>query len=269
MKKLFLDLARKDYDAFKRINWSTLKLMGRSPLHYATGLEAEREAKREFDIGNGAHALILEPDRFATDYISYPGARRAGEEWKAFLETYQGKEILKHEDFAAVIAMRKSVARHTAARELIGEAGHSEVTLLWDVEAGPAKFECKARPDRITKSAIIDVKTTINASKAEFGRQCEKLRYHAQAAYYVDAHREVTGLVLPYFIVAIEKAAPFAVSVFHVPEKLLDVGRDEYMTYLAKLDACRQSNTWPGYSDGIVELELPHWAATNFELEAA
>jgi hypothetical protein len=267
--KILHNLARADYDRMKsRINWSTLKLMSKSPMHYQHALTAESESKDHFNVGNAGHTLILEPEKFSSGYALYTELRNS-KKWEAFKEANAGKTILTEDGWATAHEMRDAVARHPLASKMLGVHGHSEVTILWDLQAGPATFEMRARLDRVTDGAIYDIKSTQDASPAGFGRECERFRYHTQASLYRRGAQAVTGKDFEHFIIAVEKKAPFAVAVYRVTEEQLAIGEEEYTTYLAKLDACRQADSWPGYPDEVMDLTLPKWAAKEFELEAA
>lgn len=92
--------------------------------------------------------------------------------------------------------------------------------------------------------------------------------YDVEAAFYQDGLKAVSGKTVPFFFVAAEKAAPFAVAVYQASEEMIGVGRAKYRAGLQLLAWCRKNNRWPAYQPNgeIEEINLPRWAA-NFDLE--
>lgn len=265
---LFTHVPREDYDRIDRINWSALKHMKRSPFHFR---EAAREkVDKDTDamrVGRATHIATLEPERFRATHAVWDGGRRYGKEWDKFCEKNAGYEILTEDQYQQVVTISKAVLSHEIAARWL-RAGSSEVTLQWthllpDLEEGrPFPIECKARLDFAPNVAgVVDLKTTRDASPEAFGRQAWNLDYLGQAAMYQDGYAAVNGGVrMPYVIVAVESAAPHAVQVYRVPERLLKLGRAMYVGFLETLAECRRQNRWPGYSDGELELDVPRWA---------
>src|SRR4051812_24246093 len=73
-----------DYIKIDAVNWSTLKHMRTSPLHYRHAVDSPDEDTARFGIGRAIHTAILEPHKLATDYAVFDGKRRAGKKWKTF-----------------------------------------------------------------------------------------------------------------------------------------------------------------------------------------
>jgi hypothetical protein len=247
-------MSRADYDALKRV--------GKSPAHYVHGFSGESDAMK---LGTATHVAVLEPELFASTYVVY-GKRRQSKEWDAFeaAQTAAGKTILTKAEHDEAVAMACAVRSHHVAQQYVS-GGQSEVSITWDFEAPeqaglPAfKFECKGRLDKLLHTAIVDLKSTRDASPEGFAKQCANLGIHAQAAYYSDGYAAATGERLPYVVVAVESSAPHVVTVFRVEGEALEIGRDEYQTLLGRLDQCRQTKQWGGYADGEVSLVLPRW----------
>lgn len=273
--EVLFGMPRHEYFAAKRLHHSTLKEMGKSPAHYAHAVANPKAATVAMNLGSGAHGHILEPHRLEAEFAVWSGADRRTREgkaaWADFEKASAGKIILTAEEWADCIGMRNAVQRHEVAARYL-KSGDAEVSLFWDYEA-PAigglpgfSFEMKARLDWLSRDgAILDVKTTSDASESGFQRQCMRLGYYEQAALYGDGYHEITGIRLPYLIIAVETAAPYVTTVFELDEDAVAYGRDRYLTHLSALDACRSAKNWPGYAPGIVPLSLPRWARTATE----
>jgi hypothetical protein len=264
--RVHFDMSWTDYRALKRLNFSTLKHMARSPLHYAHAVEWGDAPKPSYSLGAASHCALLEPGRFDSEFVVY-SKRRQSKEWDAFEAEHvaKGHTILTQAEYREATAMAAAVRRNPLAAKYLA-AGNAEVRVTWDLESPPLgatpgfRFECKAGLDWLTPDAIVEFKSTRDASKEAFEKDVERYRYHTQAAFQVDGHQQATGRRLPHFIIAVESHAPYASNVFRVGEELLRIGREEYTTLLGRLDDCRRTKTWAGYSETELELELPRWA---------
>lgn len=287
-------IAREQYDRLDRVNWSTLKLLAKSPAHYRHRLFGQDEDTDGKKLGRCTHMAVLEPERFRSAVAVWTGERRAGNAWEEFREENEGRELLREGEHAHCLALQAAVHRDPlASRYLAG--GRAEQSLLWtrtvppgpgvcpracepihpkplaaqkcascgDVLEGVAGYniDIKSMVDFISNAGcIVDLKTTRNASPLGFGKECWNYRYDAQAALYVDGYRAVTGKDVAYIIVAVESEQPHVVQVYRIPDHVLEVGREHYRTLLDTLNLCRSESRWPTYADGELELQLPRWA---------
>lgn len=253
-------MPREHYDQLDdRINWSKLKILGKSPAHYRHSLLAEQETSDALQVGIATHLAAYEPERFATEVVRWDGDRR-GPEWKVFEAANRNRIILKAEpyDLSKALANAARTDKYAAKWFVSGKA---EQTVLWTHEANGRKLSCKARLDFISEAgAIVDLKTTRDASPEKFGKQAFELGYHGQAAIYSDAYFTATGKRLPYIIVAVEKTPPHVVQIYHLDEETIGLGATLYQRLLAQYAVCKEESHWPGYADGPIDLRLPRWA---------
>jgi exodeoxyribonuclease VIII len=252
-------LQREDYDSIERVNYSSLKLIGRSPAHYRHGLLEEREDTDALKFGRVTRLAVLEPERFRSLIAVWDGGRRAGKDWDKFVEQHQGRELLTQEEHKRCLDLQQAVRNDARAMRYIS-GGQPEVTVLWTAEVGGRRIPCKARLDFDTDAALVELKTTRNAEPSAFGRQAHGLGYHVQASWQVDGYARAAGIGKPHVTVSVEKDPPHVVQVYRMPERYLEMGRLEYRTWLDRLVECRESARWPGYADIELELEFPPWA---------
>lgn len=254
-----------DYEQIDAVNWSTLRLILRSPLHYRHGLTVPRKDTPAMAFGRAAHCCVLEADEWARRYVVRPeGIDRRTKDgkaaWEAFLVEAGGREVIDAEDHARCLAIRESVLAHEDARALFVGEGASEQAIVWtDPRTG---IVCKGRVDRLsdTPPALVDLKTTIDADAEKVGRKAYDLGYVAQLAWYVDGYREASGAELAPVIVAVEQQAPHDVSVLEFDAEDLAVGRATYRQALDLLAACRASGEWPGRHPKRTRIVLPYRA---------
>lgn len=258
---IYVNVSREQYDRIDRVNFSTLIHMKRSPAHFrAVKTERAKEDTDAFMVGRATHVLALEPETFFSRYVIWDGPRRSGADWEKLKKKCEGDglEIIREDDYQLAKAMAQAALAHERAGALL-RGGSAEVTILWtDAETG---IECKGRIDFAHDTgAIIDLKTTRDASQEAFEMDSWKLDYHSRAAFYVDGYAAAAqGLVLPYIVVAVEKKAPYVVQPYALPDLLIDMGRDSYRPWLNRLAQCRKESRWPGYAEGPLELRPPRW----------
>lgn len=266
---------------------SRLTKIRQSPAHLKAYMEESVDALH-FKIGRAAHSAILEPDDFARNYViaqrctaitqkktqcSNSGNVYANGEW--FCGTHSGgfagdhsAVVLNAHDHAAILKMRDAVYAHPKARKLLSGKGMAELSAIWNDKVNGVL--CRARFDRFAPdfAAIVDVKTTMNASKDAFARTIHSYGYHRQAALYL-AGAEATGLQARHFVnVVVEKERPYAVAAYEMDEGSLDAGLLTLRPLLDLYKHCIETDTWPGYSDDIEPIAIPSYAFQQADTEA-
>lgn len=261
-------LARGEYERIDAINFSTLKHIAKSPRHYQHSLLSSGPDSAAKKGGRVVHIAAFEPELFNSSVAVWHGGRRAGAEWKAFQQANAGLELVKEDEHERYLLIQEAVQRDPiAAKYLVG--AQAEMTAQWTHELPSigglpgVVLPCKGRIDAITPGAILDLKTARDGSPSGFGKSVWNYRYHVQAAFYVDGVFAATGRRLPYVMIVAENVEPFVVQVYVVPERILNIGREEYRLMLERLAFCRAENAWPGYAESELELDLPKWAAPD------
>lgn len=272
---------RHTYDRLDRMNWSRLKHIGRCPAILRHILfEGEQEDTDAKLLGRATHVAIYEPERYAREFVRWEGGVRRGAKWEAFCADHRECEPLTEAQDDTARALQAAVRNHQDARRFVTD-GRSELTVLWthvipEIGGLPeVRVEMKSRLDFVANiPAIVDFKSSADASQAGFQRTALNLLYHEQAAMYADAYALVTGQRLPYFWVVGEVKAPHVVQVYELTEEWLELGRNgregdrRFTGYRRKLERyayCRENETWPSYEDGVVPLEFPHWLRVTDE----
>jgi hypothetical protein len=126
------------------------------------------------------------------------------------------KTALLFEKFKTVMLFTEMIVGTRSAAKFITAPGQCELSALWqDSETAMA---CKCRFDKLAtvgaKPVIVELKTTKDAGPNSFGKDLYSYGYAAQAAYYVDAHKIITGTDAMHVFVAVENSAPWAVAVY-------------------------------------------------------
>lgn len=256
-----------DYFAREGINWSTLKAMRDSALHYKHAVEHKREDTPALALGRVTHSLVFEPNTFARDYAIFEGARRAGKEWDAFEQANEGKTIFKPSEVEKAIAMAAAVRSHPLVAPYLA-GGTFEEVLTWVDQ--PTGLLCKAKADWIIPGTrtLIDLKTAQTIDTRRFQGAVARYGYHGQLAHYAAGCEGALGWYpRRVILVAVESAAPFDVGVFELDEEARDAGESERRELLEKVKACREAGKWPGRYESEQSLSLPGWVFGDTDIE--
>jgi hypothetical protein len=257
------------YHAHAAVSKSHLDLVAKSPLHYwSRYLDPNRmpqEPTAAMAIGSAVHTHVLELDQWDAQYVVAPAGidrrTKVGKaEWDVFQTAIGTRTVISREDADLVMRIGRSVLSHPAAAYLLGLPGKAETTHMW-TDAGTG-LQCKCRPDWLLDdgSMIVDLKTTEDASSKEFQRSIAKWRYQVQASFYLDGIQHATGKRPEQFVfIAVEKKPPYACAVYVADAQMIEIGRDTARRDLDKLNVCKAADYWPGYSDGIEQINLPPW----------
>lgn len=235
---------------------------------------SNRRTSRTFDVGHAVHAKVL---GVGAGVVTYPdehltpsgnvSTKAATVEWEAE-QRAAGLTVLSPADMVTVDAMAEAVLAHPTARPFLEVATMREVSVFADVDGVP----CRARFDALSESTrngvyAVDLKTTVDATKAGFESSVKRYGYDVQVAHYADTHEAATGLGVDRFLlIAVEKSGPFEVAVFELPELWRQMGRTKAAEARRIYAECVASGEWPGYDTEVQFLDPPAWAVIDFEM---
>ena len=265
---VYAGISNADYHAGPGISKSGLDILAKSPAHYWDRyLSPSRQRQAEtaaMAFGTAFHTAVLEPHEFGK-WVVLDKVDRRTKEGKAAAEeaearaARQGGRVIARADMDLIAAMNTAILSHPVAEHL--ETGVPELSVYWiDEESG---VFCRCRPDWLGASAVVDLKTTDDASPRGFIRSSYIHRYWVQAAFYIDG-LAANGINMPYFIfAACEKNRPYPVVAYNATNEAIEAGRREYRRLLKLYADCAASNTWPGY-ELWADMDLPGWASERF-----
>jgi len=199
------------------LSYSSLKQFSVSPAHFLSYKNAQRKDSAAMLQGRLIHKLILEQDLFLEDFAVFNG-RKAGKEWTEFKQNNITKDIVKASELDMALDVKNSISNHKKASRLINDLQATEKYFKAEIEG----LEFHGFIDGVGKDYLLDLKTTVSSDPHKFSRDSWNMKYHLQAAIYC----HVTG-VNNYYIIAVEKSSPFAVSVFKLDEDLLEYAKSE------------------------------------------
>lgn len=244
------------YRRLRAVNWSTLREMKRSPMHYRYRLEHPPEETPAMRLGRAIHTAVLEPDAFPLEYVVYDGPRRAGAEWQEFALVNAARTILKRDEYETALDVRDAVLGHKLAARLL-RRGRTEVTLQWvDPET---RIRCKGRLDHLRGDVLTELKSSKDIEARTFGRLAVRMGYVEQLAFYRRGLLATGHAEAPVNIIAVESEPPFDVAVRPLSDDELWAGDEIVGELLAKVKECRRLRRWPGAYPDADALEVPGW----------
>lgn len=241
---------------------------------------AEADFKDKFFVGTAYHMITLEPELFDKLFAvpptqpKYDRRTKSGKEahdyWEAniyspWVKENDGKTHLDLETFNQLSEMKNATLKNPKLKKII-ENSAKEVTFFWrDEKTG---ITCRCRPDALSMEfgIVLDLKSTATgADFISFRKAMAKFNYDQQCAFYLDGIKKVTGRDMSFVFGVCEKKAPFGVQAFAPVEPVIDVGRTLYRRALDKIAAVHQGKAPSGYSQEIVDIDLPAW---GFDVES-
>lgn len=267
------------------INWSRLRAIRTSPLHYLASIEDDTRT-RALDEGILHHTRVLEPHKLSERLAVYRGtSRRGSKAYSAWAEAHEGKVILcprtnkaDRKAWDLLRGMTRVLRRHTQAMALL-QGGRSEVPLYWAETVDGVDVTCKGLADYVIPSASAEQAGLLDLEEGQpilvdlkFLRDLHRLDktvgdhlYHGQAAHYA------TGVSAPgegfghcgrepaVFLVCVEKSPPHDVAVLRLADAL-EAGHRLRSELLTRLVQCVTNDEWPGAHPGVVDVQLKPWA---------
>jgi hypothetical protein len=246
----------------------TKTLLNGTNAHLAAERETPREENEAFTLGAYLHALLLDPESIATNFIALGDIDRRTKEGKAEWESAQrraglsGARIITRPLIDQARAMAQAVRENPAAAQLLNTLSEREVTIIGEIGGRPAK----AKVDGIIRLAgaciVLDVKTTESASPSDFAASAAKFAYFHQAAFYRRLVEQHIGVMDDFIIIAVEKKPPYLTAVYRIPSIAIETA-DARIDGLVRRwwDVAEGDRT--GYEPSIQELEPPRWWLGN------
>lgn len=255
------------YQALRRdgvISNSDIKHISRSVAHYEAHIASEDESRSTaLVLGQAVHDAILTPHEFEATFRRYSDTKsRNTKAYQAWEATNPGKVGLLPDEYEMVERVRDAVLSHPVAKKILTADALCEESHLWTDEATGLPLRCRPDIRRADMGALFDLKTTEDALPSEFARSVGRYAYHQQAAFYLDGVTATTGEIYDRFgFIAVEKSAPYGITVCELTPEDIEHGRDRYRAALDKLAHHRNNpEEWKGYPLTIEAIEVPAWA---------
>ena len=256
MNRIVSDLPFKDYLADESISGSLLVKCNKSMRHGHWYKTHSQETNREMDWGTILHAAVLEPERFFKEAVIWTGKKKSGKAWDAFEEENQDRIIITQKQCDDVRYAVDSVLSNQDAMEKLKDC-KKEQSIFWST---PEYGNARARPDGLCQNYSVSYKTTAQIHPQAVQRTAYNMGYHIKEGWIQVGLRELTGNVLPVWVIWQEASGPFDVLVDEYDSVALAAGRQISQALAARYRACEKSGLFPGVRTEIGCLKIPTWA---------
>ena len=257
------------------VRFSKLREMARSALHYFHACQSGDTDTLARKLGRGAHAMVLGTPvvKWTKKTAAGKSAPRNGKEWEAFKAANPGAEILNTTEHRASAGIANAIRNHPIAAAMLYKAGDLPEAIRRHPDAAPFLHrdgsllehevdwtflgrKCQShidvwRPGRF----VADVKTARDGNPARFRKVAIWSGYHAQLAFYADAAKAAGQPVPEAYIIVVESAPPYAVTVMKLTDRALEDGRAKVRSWFERLKTCEASGSWHSYTQIVEELD--------------
>lgn len=248
-----------DYYTAPGVNWSTLKNLRESALHYRYRVENPIDTTAPMALGRVTHTLVFEPEKFDDEYVIWTEGDRRGKAWAEFKEANAGRLIFKPTEIDIAVQIADAVRRNPLVQPYLVD-GLFEQPISWtDSDTG---LLCKGKPDWLQppRRVLADLKTGKSIDERRFGAQAARLGYHLQCAMYGMGVEAALGWKPEKtIIIAVESDPPHDVAIFEIDRETLMLAEVEVKELLMQLKACRTADSWSGRYAEERALYLPAW----------
>lgn len=231
-----------------------LRAVATSPAHGFASFQGFGFDSLATRIGTGAHALLF-ADKPVAPLPPHIKQRRgkAFDAWK--LASDPATVVLSRKEYERACRIRDSIRRHDVASNILfGPGTVREGKILW-TQRGRAR---QSTPDVRGPYHLGDLKSTRCSEPGKFIRDAGFRSYHVQLADYSLAVQAETGTMpTEVYIVAVESAEPYAVTVFQVSDATMRKGRHLAELWLGVLLECEMHGSWSrAYTENIELLDI-------------
>ena len=262
---------------------SLLASFARSPYKWKYGPPKDFSGNLNVLHGSLVDCLTLVPDAFhdifaLSEFESF--RTNDAKVWRDKMLA-EGLEPITQAQHAVGLTCAERLQDHGIAGEII-RGSEAQVSAIFAGHSEGFPYKLKIRPDMVPDVLgpygewLFDLKTT--GSIADFPKIVENLKYHWQAAIYLDVYNRMeksrwdaafaeVDEKEPYhyrtrfgFIVQ-EREKPYEVAVFELNTADIAAGRNGYAAAIASFCECERNRNWPSdYEDEIKPLSRPGWA---------
>ena len=243
------------------------ELITRSPLHahhlhprFGKGARQITQAKDNGSIvhalllGKGAETAVMPHDEYRTN------AAKADRD----AAIADGKIPIKAKDYAEISAAAEKIRFRFFGLgiDFQDPAWLAEQAIEWDEQGLIGPVRCRAMFDlvNIETGAIVDVKSTSDASVENAAKTVWRFDYHLQDAAFRSALSALTGEPSAFTFAFCELDAPYGVLPAKCSGAFREIGEARWRHAVRIWEECLAMDVWPGYSTEIVRLEPPGWA---------
>jgi hypothetical protein len=226
---------------------------------------------REMGLGSVAHAMLLGTEHELVVIQADDWRAKIARDLRDAALAAGKVPVLQsdHDDIARAV---KEIRRRLRLLK-IKLCGRSEVSLFWLETADDGTVvQCRGRLDHLvltkTRAEIFDLKSARSAHPKACSNHSFEYGYDIQQAAYRSALTQLypqhAGREQFYFLFA-ELEPPYAVTTCAPAGSLRELGERRWRRAVNLWARCLKEKKWPGYAEGVVQLEAPRYALADEE----
>lgn len=258
------DISNEAYHASPELSRSrAYDLVKLTPAHVKYSLDHPTPSTPALLMGGCFHSAVLEPAKLEYEYGEMPteidGKSPATKHYKEAFEQmkadYPERRWLSAKDYNTCMEMAQSALDNPVLREYLSDLDSLiEATAYFHMEGA----NCKVRPDLFNTGAevVIDLKSTMDASKYGFAKSVRQFGYGFQAHWYLEGLRRVGYSPKEFIFIAVEKKPPYATASYRLPAGEIQRHTESMRRACELWATCQSSGIWPGYSESVETLDV-------------
>ena len=251
------------YDGIQALNYSGAKELLKSPAHYQSYLNQEREETKALRMGSLIHCAVLQPELLAEKFVTAPEVDRRTKDGKEAYAAFQsslkpGQTVMTSEEYteAHIIA---SAAKNALDRL---EVTFDATELMFTTDYNGVQLKCAI--DGVSGDYLWDMKTTEDASPSGILKAIRAYRYNLQAYFYrLCFETAFERRMLGFRFLFVEKQAPYATAVVEIGPELMSYAVSDFEKALQTYRECTTLNSWPAYGDDIQVIDIKGASAST------
>lgn len=241
-------------------NFSLIKELLKSPLHFQTARVTPKEATPAMKLGSTIHCYLLEPLRFANEYLEEPELDKRTKEYKEFAAKntdkflYSKKEVNPILEKLEIIKKESNIDAYPSLLRILDGDTINEHAIFWD------KYKCKIDAFDDDEDTLIDIKTTLDASPEAFSKTIFNSYYYLQLAHYGLGLKAASKKINEYKIIAIQTSAPFDVVEYVISDDVMSYAEQKLQELYAKLENVLIFDDHTGTNENrVIGVGFPKW----------
>jgi exodeoxyribonuclease VIII len=258
------DISNEAYHSLDDLNRSkAYDLVTKTPLHVQQSMRYKPVSTPALLMGGCFHTAVLEPEKLSYEYGELPTeidgksplTKHYKEKIAELKADYPERRWLNAKDYNTCMEMAAGALDNPVLRDYMGDIDAMiEATGLFAMEGA----DCRIRPDWFSPGAevVIDLKSTMDASKRGFAKSVRQFGYGFQAYFYMEGLRRCGYSPKEFIFIAVEKFPPYASAAYRLPAGEINKHADSMRKACKLWTTCKSSGVWPGYSDDVETLDV-------------
>ncbi len=256
------DLTNEQYHALDGISASDVKIVhAKSIAHWRNKRHKDSVT---LQMGTAIHAFVLE--REIADQLIHRGPEtRRGKAWTEALEEAEsvGAVLLTEADYDHAKAVADSVLMTPRVERMLNDPTCIKEKSIINT-CPQTGLTLKCRPDALLpERAVLDLKTTQDASPRGFAKSVRGFGYDLQASFYLTCAKLEGFQPQQFGVIAVEKEYPYCVAIHTLDQEYLRWAEREVSKTLDQIKRAQDSGDFTTGWPEVNVIGKPAWLSDN------